>query len=131
MAQGDTVTIDIGEKVEATFQLDCKQADLKRLPDGDRFAELAFLMKVPARGFSHSTRQRGGRSPHADPPFVTVANTGDDGVVRVVFSFVGNDAGGQPRFRSGDAVDLLCFYQSDDAEPASEEPTLLGTVKIK
>jgi hypothetical protein len=131
MSQGDTVTIDIGEKVEAVFQLDCKPGDLTRLPDGDRFAELTFLMNVPARQFRHVTHQRGGRSPHADPPFVTVAGGVDDAVVRVIFSFVGNDAGGQSRFRSGDSVDLSCFYQSADFEPASDEPVFLGTVHIK
>ena len=128
MAQGDTVTINVTEKVEATFQLDFKQADVKRLADGDRFAELAFLMEVPARQFTHRTRQRGGNSPHADPPFFKMV--GDDGGIRVVFSFVGNDAGGQSRFRSGDKIDLFCLYQSEDFEPSSEQPTLLGTVTI-
>jgi hypothetical protein len=129
MSQGDTVTIDVGEKVEATFQLDCRQADLAGLGDRDRFAELAFRMRVAARQLTHDTHSRGGSSPHADPAFVSVL--GDDPNVRVVFTFTGNDAGGQPRFRTGDSVDLFCFYQSRDFQPADDPPTLLGTVHIK
>ena len=125
MAQGDTVTIDMGEKVEATFILEFNRAEVHRLPDADKFAEVAFEMKVPKRGFSHVTHQSGKGSPHATPGFFSLTGLlNDDPGVLVTFTFTSE-------FQSGDSVDLYAFFQSSRFEPAPDPPTYLGTVHIK
>jgi hypothetical protein len=129
MAQGDTVTIDINERVEATFQLDFKKADVQSRPDAANFAELVFVMRVAARTFSHFPRPQ--NTPHANPTFIDLTAAADDSVVRVVFSFVGNKDDGTPRFLDGDAVDLSCTFASKNGDSSGVDPILLGTAKIQ
>lgn len=129
MAQGDTVTLaTLGEKVEVTFQLDFKKADIRARPDADRFAELAFVMRVAARKASFFTRE----FTEADPAFIDLAVAPDDAAVRVVFKFVSLRDDGSQRFLPGESVDLSCFFQSKDGNRPEglEEPILLGTVKM-
>lgn len=129
MAQGDTVSIGIAELVEVTFQLDFKTAEVRARPDADSFAELRFLMQVKARKFTHIT---GPDSKQASPPVVDLTGPGDDRVVRVVFTFVGNKEDGTARFQAGDTVDLLCQFTDRDGAPADAvQPILLGTAKIQ
>ena len=128
MAQGDTVTLtSLGEKVEVTFQLDFKRADVRARPDADRFAELQFVMRVAARKASFFTRQ----FTEADPAFIDLTAAADDSVVRVVFRFISIRDDGTQRFLPGDSVDLHCLFSSKDgSRPDDIDPILLGTVRI-
>ena len=123
MAQGDVVSIGLGDIVKVSVTLDLKKAQLDRRDDRARFNKVAFKMQEKAKNKEVSG------TPFFN--FDTSIITGDDQVVEVEARFV-NPTQAPGTFQQGDIWDVFLQYRNQDGDPHNDQDRthFLGRVGI-
>lgn len=123
MAQGDVVSIGLGDTVRISVTLDLKKAQLDRRDDRDRFNKVAFTMREKAKNKEVSG------TPIFN--FDTSLVTGDDQVVQVEARFV-NQTQAPGTFQQGDIWDVFIQYRNANGDSHNDQDRthFLGRIGI-